>query len=149
MSAAGERIERMTYARDLARPTGYTGRVPYRRRRLGLQVAGVEPNAHPAVLVPGPPAVGPGEHAETWSVWNVKAYGGNVAEKSFLQLADLIRHHSYTNVSLSSGMSGSSHSHQEAKDRIFDVSSVLVELNSGRAAVLASGDSTLVRKTRC
>ncbi|MFS0718568.1 hypothetical protein ABC362_00375 [Arthrobacter sp. 1P04AC-2] len=53
--------------------------------------------------------------------------------------------YSYTNVSISSGKSGSSRSRQEGKERIFDVSN-LAELDRGRAVVLTSGaPATLVR----
>ncbi|WP_434617467.1 type IV secretory system conjugative DNA transfer family protein [Arthrobacter sp. A5] len=81
-----------------------------------------------------------------WSAANVKVYGGGVAEEEFLRaLSDLIRDYSYTNVSISSGKSGSSRSRQEGKERIFDVSN-LAELDRGRAVVLASGaPATLVR----
>jgi type IV secretory pathway TraG/TraD family ATPase VirD4 len=81
-----------------------------------------------------------------WSAANVKVYGGGVAEEGFLRaLSDLIGDYSYTNVSISSGKSGSSRSRQEAKERIFDVSN-LAELDRGRAVVLASGaPATLVR----
>ena len=72
-----------------------------------------------------------------WSAANVKVYG--VAEEGFLRaLSDLIGDYSYTNVSISSGKSGSSRSRQEGKERIFDVSN-LAELDRGRAVVLASG----------
>ena len=74
-----------------------------------------------------------------WSAANVKVYGGGVAEEGFLRaLSDLIGDYSYTNVSVSSGKSGSSRSRQEGKERIFDVSN-LAELDRGRAVVLASG----------
>ncbi|MDQ0636361.1 type IV secretory pathway TraG/TraD family ATPase VirD4 [Arthrobacter pascens] len=81
-----------------------------------------------------------------WSAANVKVYGGGVAEEGFLRaLSDLIGDYSYTNVSVSSGKSGSSRSRQEGKERIFDVSN-LAELDRGRAVVLASGaPATLVR----
>ena len=81
-----------------------------------------------------------------WSAANVKVYGGGVAEEGFLRaLSDLIGDYSYTNVSISSGKSGSSRSRQEGKERIFDVSN-LAELDRGRAVVLASGaPATLVR----
>lgn len=81
-----------------------------------------------------------------WSAANVKVYGGGVAEEGFLRaLSDLIGDYSYTNVSISSGKSGSSRSRQEGKERIFDVSN-LAELDRGRAIVLASGaPATLVR----
>ncbi|MET3952719.1 TraM recognition domain-containing protein [Arthrobacter sp. UYEF36] len=81
-----------------------------------------------------------------WSASNVKVYGGGVAEEGFLRaLSDLIGDYSYTNVSISSGKSGSSRSRQEGKERIFDVSN-LAELDRGRAVVLASGaPATLVR----
>ncbi|MGO4806497.1 TraM recognition domain-containing protein [Arthrobacter sp. 2MCAF15] len=73
-----------------------------------------------------------------WSTANVKVYGGDVAEEGFLRaLSDLIGDYSYTNVSISSGKSGSSRSRQEGKERIFDVSN-LAELDRGRAVVLAS-----------
>ena len=76
---------------------------------------------------------------------NVKVYGGGVAEDGFLRaLSDLIGDYSYTNVSVSSGKSGSSRSRQEGKER-FDISN-LAELDRGRAVVLASGaPATLVR----
>jgi hypothetical protein len=68
-----------------------------------------------------------------WSAANVKVYGGGVAEEGFLRaLSDLIGDYSYTNVSISSGKSGSSRSRQEGKERIFDVSN-LAELDRGRA----------------
>ena len=81
-----------------------------------------------------------------WSAANVKVYGGGVAEEGFLRaLSDLIGDYSNTNVSISSGKSGSSRSRQEGKERIFDVSN-LAELDRGRAVVLASGaPATLVR----
>ena len=81
-----------------------------------------------------------------WSAANVKVYGGGVAEEGFLRaLSDLVGDYSYTNVSVSSGKSGSSRSRQEGKERIFDVSN-LAELDRGRAVVLASGaPATLVR----
>lgn len=81
-----------------------------------------------------------------WSAANVKVYGGGVAEDGFLRaLSDLIGDYSYTNVSISSGKSGSSRSRQEGKERIFDVSN-LAELDRGRAIVLASGaPATLIR----
>lgn len=81
-----------------------------------------------------------------WSAANVKVYGGGVAEEGFLRaLSDLIGDYSYTNISVSSGKSGSSRSRQEGKERIFDVSN-LAELDRGRAVVLASGaPATLVR----
>jgi type IV secretory pathway TraG/TraD family ATPase VirD4 len=81
-----------------------------------------------------------------WSAANVKVYGGGVAEEGFLRaLSDLIGDYSYTNISISSGKSGSSRSRQEGKERIFDVSN-LAELDRGRAVVLASGaPATLVR----
>ena len=81
-----------------------------------------------------------------WSAANVKVYGGGVAEEGFLRaLSDLVGDYSYTNVSVSSGKSGSSRSRQEGKERIFDVSN-LVELDRGRAVVLASGaPATMVR----
>jgi type IV secretory pathway TraG/TraD family ATPase VirD4 len=81
-----------------------------------------------------------------WSAANIKVYGGGVAEEGFLRaLSDLIGDYSYTNVSVSSGKSGSSRSRQEGKERIFDVSN-LAELDRGRAVVLASGaPATLVR----
>ena len=81
-----------------------------------------------------------------WSAANIKVYGGGVAEEGFLRaLSDLIGDYSYTNVSVSSGKTGSSRSRQESKERIFDVSN-LAELDRGRAVVLASGaPATLVR----
>ncbi|MEY9776429.1 type IV secretory pathway TraG/TraD family ATPase VirD4 [Arthrobacter sp. MW3 TE3886] len=81
-----------------------------------------------------------------WSAANVKVYGGGVAEESFLRaLSDLVGDYSYTNVSVSSGKSGSSRSRQEGKEHIFDASN-LAELDRGRAVVLASGaPATLVR----
>lgn len=43
-----------------------------------------------------------------WSAANVKVYGGGVAEEGFLRaLSDLIGDYSYTDVSISSGKSGS------------------------------------------
>lgn len=81
-----------------------------------------------------------------WSAANIKVYGGGVAEDGFLRaLSDLIGDYSYTNISLSSGKTGSSRSRQEGKERILDVSN-LAELDRGRALVLASGaPATLVR----
>jgi TraM recognition site of TraD and TraG len=70
---------------------------------------------------------------DLWLAANVKVYGGGVAEEGFLRaLSDLIGDYSYTNVSISSGKSGSSRSRQEGKERIFDVS-ILAELDRGRA----------------
>jgi hypothetical protein len=85
-----------------------------------------------------------------WSAAKVKVYGGGVAEEGFLRaLSDLVGDYSYTNVSVSSGKSGSSRSQQEGKERIFDVSN-LAELDRGRAVVLASGaPATLVRTLPC
>jgi hypothetical protein len=67
-------------------------------------------------------------------------------QEGFLRaLSELIGDYSYTNISISSGKSGSSRSRQESKERIFDVSN-LAELDRGRAVVLASGaPATLVR----
>ncbi|KQR00435.1 conjugal transfer protein [Arthrobacter sp. Leaf141] len=81
-----------------------------------------------------------------WSAANVKVYGGGGAEEGFLRaLSDLVGDYSYTNVSVSSGKSGSSRSRQEGKERILDVSN-LAELDRGRAVVFASGaPATLVR----
>lgn len=80
-----------------------------------------------------------------WSAANVKVYGGGVAEEGILRaLSDLVGDYSYTNVSISSGKSGSRRSRQEGKERIFDVSN-LAELDRGRAVVFASGaPATLV-----
>lgn len=66
-----------------------------------------------------------------------------MAEDGFLRaLSDLAGACSYTNVSVSSGKS---RSRQEARERIFDVSS-LAALDRGLAVVLASGAlATLAR----
>ncbi|MFB0834272.1 type IV secretory system conjugative DNA transfer family protein [Arthrobacter halodurans] len=83
-----------------------------------------------------------------WSAANVVVYGGGVKEDTFLRtLSDLIGDYSYNSVSRSNGRGGTSHSQQEGKERILDVSD-LTEMQRGRAIVFASGARATLVKTR-
>lgn len=80
-----------------------------------------------------------------WSASNVKVYGGGVAETEFLgELSQLIGDFTLRTASVSLGKGQRSTSHQDRRERTFEVSE-LTALPRGRAVVFASGSpATLV-----